>query len=410
MLHPPYRSLSVRSKSMQAVTPNNVFLNFANILANGYLASLHFVHYSLEFCSMFLTQDGSAIRDDGTAIIFSIERFIRDIVEGDCCFICGKRRDEVAFNDEHIIPDWVLRRTGLYNKQITLPNGTLYRYREYKVPCCVPCNSLMGRTFEEPISELFEQGYEAVAAHMRTRQGIAQLFIWLAFIYLKTHLKDLSLRMHRDRRMPEGQIADIYDWENLHHVHCLARSYLAQVAIDPQVIGSVLLLPAKSGVNGELFDYADNYPARTLLVRIGNIALFAVLNDARAVLQFRTDPEQAQLGYPLLTAIRHALSPLQARELMAELTYINLRIEDRPVFRTVVDPTTEEATIVAETPEGYHLRAGNREFYGELLYYFCGDRIDSIAEPDRTEIANRVRAGRSSFLWSADGAQADWDI
>jgi hypothetical protein len=359
---------------------------------------------------MFLTQDGSAVRDDGSVIIFSMERFIRDIVEGNCCFICGKRRDEVPFNDEHIIPDWVLRRTGLYDRQITLPNGTLYLYREYKVPCCVLCNSLMGRTFEQPISMLFEQGYAAVAGHMQTRKGIAQLFVWLAFIYLKTHLKDLSLRMHRDRRMSEGQIADIYDWETLHHIHCVARSCLAEVAIDPEVIGSVLLLPSKAGPDGEQFDYADNYAARTLLVRIGDIALFAVLNDARATLQFRTNPEQAQLGYPLLTAIRHALSAIQARELMAELTYINLRIEDRPIFHTAIDPITEHATIIVETPEGYHLGAGNREGYGGLMYNFCKARIDMIAEPERSEIAGLVRAGRFSFLWSADGSQAEWDI
>jgi hypothetical protein len=359
---------------------------------------------------MFITEDGSAVREDDSVIIFSIERFIRDIVEGDCCFICGKRRDEVLFNDEHVVPDWVLRRASLYNRQITLPNGTLYRYREYKVPCCAPCNTLMGRTFELPISKLYEQGYEAVAAHMRTPEGIAQLFVWLAFIYLKTHLKDLSLRMHRDRRLPEGQISDAYNWENLHHIHCLARSYLAQVAIDPEVIGSVILLPATAGFEAEEFDYADNYPARTLFVRIGDIALFAVLNDARAVLQFRTAPEQTQLGYPLLTGIQHAVSPVQARELMADLTYTNLRIDDRPIFRTVVDPATEEASIVADTPDGYHLSAGSREFYGELLYHFCKSRIDTIAEPERTEIAERVRAGQFSFLWAEDGTQATWEI
>lgn len=160
---------------------------------------------------MFVTQDGTAIRDDGSVIVFSIARFIGDIVQGGCCFICGRNRNEAPFNDEHVIPDWVLRRTGMSQRQITLPNGTLYPYRDYKVPCCVPCNSLMGRTFELPTSKLFEEGYDAVAAHMKTKDGIAQLFVWLALIYLKTHLKDLSLRMHRDRRMPDDNIANAYE-------------------------------------------------------------------------------------------------------------------------------------------------------------------------------------------------------
>jgi hypothetical protein len=360
--------------------------------------------------AMFVTEDGTAIRDDGSVIVFSIARFIRDIVQGGCCFICGKNRNEAPFNDEHVIPDWVVRRTGMSQRQITLPNGTLYRYRDYKVPCCVPCNSLMGHTFELPISKLFEEGYDAVAAHMKTKDGIAQLFVWLALIYLKTHLKDLSIRMHRDHRMPDDNIANAYEWENLHHVHCLARSFLAQVAIDPEVIGSVLLLPVKVALDGEQFDYGDNYPARTVLFRVGEIALFAVLNDARAVLQFRTEPEQAQLGYPLLTSITHPLSPIQTRELMAELVYTNLRIEDRPVFRTEVDPLTEEATITAETPDGYHLGVGNRELYGALVSYFCGNLIGGITEPEQSQIREKVREGRFSFLWAEDGTQATWDI
>ena len=55
----------------------------------------------------------------------------------------------------------------------------------------------MGRTLEVPISQLFAEGYDAIATHMRTREGMAQLFIWLAFTYLKTHLKDLSLQIRQ---------------------------------------------------------------------------------------------------------------------------------------------------------------------------------------------------------------------
>jgi hypothetical protein len=215
--------------------------------------------------------------------------------------------------------------------------------------------------------------------------------------------------MHQDRRLHDGKIADIYEWESLHHTHCVARSYLAGVQIDPQVLGSVILLPAKSGPDGETFDYGDNYVTRTLFLRLDNIALFSVLNDARAVLQFRTRPEVA-FGHPLLTSITHALSPIQVREMMAELAYINLRIEERPEFATIVDPDTEEAIINAETPDGYHLLPGNREFYGQFLYKVCRPRIESIAEPERSVIRERVQAGRFSFLWAPDGTQADCDL
>ena len=51
--------------------------------------------------------------------------------------------------------------------------------------------------------------------------------------------------MHRDFRLPDQRIGEIYDWEVLHHVHCLARSFATKAEIGPEVFGSLLLLPAK---------------------------------------------------------------------------------------------------------------------------------------------------------------------
>ena len=57
-----------------------------------------------------MTDDGSALSNDDRVIFFSFHRFIADIVQGKCCFICGARRGTVPFNDEHILPDWILRK------------------------------------------------------------------------------------------------------------------------------------------------------------------------------------------------------------------------------------------------------------------------------------------------------------
>ena len=110
---------------------------------------------------MLITDDGTAIRDDSSVIVFSIERFIRDKVEGGCCFICGRSRGQVALNDEHIISDWILRRAGLHDREITLPNETSYRYAQYKVPCCEPCNGMMDA----------DRALHAPSRHRRARHG-----------------------------------------------------------------------------------------------------------------------------------------------------------------------------------------------------------------------------------------------
>jgi hypothetical protein len=268
----------------------------------------------------------------------------------------------------------------------------------------------MGEIFEVPISQAFNNGYDAVANFMREPGSINKLFVWLCLIYLKTHLKDLSLRMHRDLRLSDEVIADMYEWDELHHIHCVARSFLSGAMIDPEVFGSLLLLPAKQMEDQDGFDYGDHYKGRSILVRIGESALIAVLNDARAAVHFRLDPEQKRLGHPLLSEIRMPLSPLQLREILTELAYMNIRIDDRPVFLTTVDPITEACNIRAITPEGYHLLAGNAEFYGRMLYSACQNIIATLPEPNRTTVREQILTGRYSFLWETDGTQRDSDL
>ena len=87
------------------------------------------------------TADGSIKDSDGKVIFFSFDRFMSDIVQGNCCFVCGVGPAEAAFNDEHVLPDWLLRKYRLHDKSVTLPNGTQFRYGGFTVPCCARCNA-----------------------------------------------------------------------------------------------------------------------------------------------------------------------------------------------------------------------------------------------------------------------------
>jgi hypothetical protein len=98
------------------------------------------------------TPDGSIIDETGKVLFFSTNRFIDDICLGDCCFICGAKPGQKPFNNEHILPEWLLRRYNLFAGTITLPNGNKVRYDRYTVPCCAECNSLMGTEIETPIT------------------------------------------------------------------------------------------------------------------------------------------------------------------------------------------------------------------------------------------------------------------
>jgi len=111
--------------------------------------------------------NATVIDQNGKVIYFGLERFVRDLCLGDCCFVCGARPGNVPFNDEHVIPRWILRRYNLFDRMINLPNGTSLRYDRYTVPCCEACNTLIGRMIEEPIRQIVEGGFDSVR-HTRT--------------------------------------------------------------------------------------------------------------------------------------------------------------------------------------------------------------------------------------------------
>jgi hypothetical protein len=68
---------------------------------------------------------------------------------------------------EHILPDWILSRYKLHDKQINLPNEVGFTYGRYTLPCCKPYNSRMSEVFESPISHLHSQGYNAISEYIR---------------------------------------------------------------------------------------------------------------------------------------------------------------------------------------------------------------------------------------------------
>jgi hypothetical protein len=211
-----------------------------------------------------VTPDGSVLDRDGRIIFFSVERFISDIANGDCCFLCGAQRGAVPFNDEHVIPDWILRRFGLHGRRIELSNHASFRYGGLTVPCCVTCNAEMGDRFERPMSALFAGELDAVSQGIKDH-GPWPLFCWMALIFLKTHLKDKYLNYHRDRRKGDKKIAELHSWDELHHLHCVVRSFYSGAKVDQEVLGSLAVLPAKVRPHFEEFDFIDLSAAQTIL-------------------------------------------------------------------------------------------------------------------------------------------------
>jgi len=340
------------------------------------------------------TDDGSVLTSDDRVVFFSFRRFIADIVQGNCCFICGARPGAVPFNDEHILPDWILRKFELHDKTITLPNGGKFRYARFRIPCCEPCNSKMGRELETHMSALFAGGYDAFARYLKEGNPWF-LFGWMSLIFLKTHLKDNALYFHKDRRKGEQRIGELHAWQDLHHIHCVARSFYTQCELSAEVCGSVLVLPAKIIPGVESFDYGDLSFAQTMLLRIDDIAIITVLDDSNALNSIRMSEEWK---------INGPLSPLQLREIAVRLAVRNLLLKERPFFSSEMDLQHEECAIVAHRPPDIRFvepTAENEELFGRMMQHHCGPMIPE--GPEKHYIMEQMGAGHYTFLLDEHG-------
>ncbi len=333
--------------------------------------------------------DGTIVNNDGKILMFSIERFKNDIVLGEKCFICGGSPDDKAFNDEHILPDWILRKFGLHDRKITLPNFTGFKYGEYKIPCCAECNTAMGKCYEEPISGAVSTGYDAFAELIK-KNGVDYLFSWLSLIFIKTHLKDASLRVEMDRRKgDERTIGEkFYDFETLHHTHCIARTFFTGANWGKYVCGSLFIGPAKVMDGIESFDFLDNYPTRTILLRMDEIFVIAVMNDGGQVM--------AHMGPNWLTKITEGLTILQLRELFARFCHCALSLESGLTFHSGFD-VDDKYEITAKAPDKIQFRKFNGPEFGELMWAYCSHTLNNCGGVSQ-EQEKLIRSGVVSYI------------
>ncbi|HWW12926.1 MAG TPA: hypothetical protein VN018_10425 [Brevundimonas sp.] len=347
---------------------------------------------------MHRTQDGSIIARDGRTLFYSWPRFVTEICEGDHCFICGRSPQATAFNREHILPNWLLHQFNLHGKSITLPNGQEHRYGTYRLPCCVDCNLELGANFETPISTAVAQGFRGVDS-LISREGPMRLFIWMALIFLKLHLKDGRLRMHLDQRLGEERIGDGYNWETFHHLHSLARSAHTQASIDNRVAGSLVVMELMDGGDPQVqFDFASVTAAQCLYLRLGDVAIFTVFDDAAASVMGLEN---------LIARIDGPLAPLQAREFLAELAACNLHLENRPRFGTrVTDGAKPTVDIEVFTDPASGPRFSPKDdavvghFKYDLLKYWVGQISVS---PDAGRPEDLLQANGLSLLFDDEG-------
>src|SRR5690606_26043340 len=149
------------------------------------------------------------------------------------------------------------------------------------------------------------------------------------------------LRMERDKRAICGSIANDlgYDWGEMHHTYCLARSFYCDANIELKALGSLAIFCIKSdSEEREQFDVGDITYSNTFGIRIGEVGLIACFGDGGAVLY--------KLNQLFLQKLEGPLSFPQFRELIAQFACCNLHLKNPPRLSTITDKVLGTVSIV----------------------------------------------------------------
>lgn len=330
---------------------------------------------------------------DERILLFSFNDFISKIVKGKCCFICGAEPNSKEFNSEHIIPKWILKNYGTSDSFMVLPNHTEIKNSKYLIPCCKDCNSGLGRILENPMSSLLQKNYDEVCEELeRDGKLYLKIYHWVALIFFKTHLKDTALLKERDTRKCSGTIGDNFCWQCLFGVHNFIRHHHTGAKMSDYAYGTVLVFESLLEQETETFDYLDNLNSQAVMIQVGKIVIFVVLNDCRACISFyRT----------FLSRITGPLTTVQIRELFARLRYINDNLKYRPKFYTQFKYSGHR--ICVRRPKKLELYKGAQEKSSlfKLMRFYIGDIMPETI-PNREQLLTDIEKGQAQYIFDED--------
>lgn len=290
----------------------------------------------------FITSNSSILRPDGEFVFIHTSDFAENILLGENCFLCGCFPNGVSFNNEHVIPDWLLRYTGISNMSITLPNGNLIRYSSYKVRSCAECNSFLSEVAEGPISRAIKGGFEKFSEFYNENPKL--LFQWLSLIYYKVHFRDFSLRENLDRREPGIPIGARYAWPNFHHIFCVARSILFDARFSSFVIGSINIFELKDWEQHGTYDYRDHWLTDTMFIRIQSICICVSFTDAQVAKYMMQNK---------LSRVPHRVNYIQAVEIYGDFIAAKMHFKKQHDFHSFYHFEEDYLEIVAEISEDF---------------------------------------------------------
>lgn len=248
------------------------------------------------------------------------------------CFLCGTFLTENNKSKEHIFPKWLLSKFNLWDLKISLLNKSNFTYRNAIVPCCKTCNNKHLSKLENEIRNGVERGYEYFSQNIDN----LKIYQWCLCIFYKILLKETFLKSDI-RKVDSPKIVSDRQFELLALNHLMLRGIDKEVKINDFFPGSVVVVQTETPEKQSFcFDYLDNAVYQTLCVRINDIGIIAVFNDAEAQLKM-LKPEIEDL-------LIKEVSPTEFRLLYSKFLYAQSRFND-PYFYYLEDKTKSSVKV-----------------------------------------------------------------
>ena len=220
------------------------------------------------------------------------------------CFLCGGLPS--TGDGEHVIARWLQRAYDLYDESLTLLNGTLIRYRQLTVPCCVDCNTGYLSGLETRVQAIISKG------EVSTPDEASEIGRWMAKILVGILVKETGLFL--DRSTPAlGKIAPADVLEDFRHCHLVLQSGRKRMRFEglhgPHPFSFYWY--RVSGEEGG-FDLSTNLVGQSIAMRVGRLGM-AFVNDGGL---------QMEAGVKGPFGLNGAtVSPTQFSELAARIHY-----------------------------------------------------------------------------------------
>ena len=132
-----------------------------------------------------------------------------------------------------------------------------------------------------------------------------------------------------------------------------------------------------------------------MLLRLGEIVFVAALMDSCAAFNFIRQ---------WIGKITGDLSPIQVREFMSHVAFINLCLDDRPEFLSKFKSDKNQYVITGEHPPKVKLRHAEKTEFGEILHKLCLPAVKDLPAKDRASFIESLKNGQRTFLFDENGS------